>query len=248
MLCGPMQVNGSAKAKIDVTAGAGSARIPIVLVEDHLILKEGLVALLEIEQDLEIVGQAADAATAIALVRSLRPAVLITDLSLEGESGISLIASVREVAPETASLVLTAHHEEEYFRAAMKAGALGFVLKDASRLELLDAIRSVAAGRQYLSSALASRVLSGYLRIAGEGSSVAPTNQLTDREREVLARIAAGQGNKAIASGLAISVKTVEKHRANLMRKLGLHNSAEVTMYAVKYGLIGTAGGQFRGW
>lgn len=236
-----MQVNGSAKRNIDANSGTGSARIAIVLVEDHVILKEGLVALLEIEQDLEIVGHAADAATAIDLVRSLRPAVLITDLSLVGESGISLIANVREVTPATACLVLTAHHEEEYFRAAMKAGALGFVLKDASRLELLHAIRSVAVGKQYLSSALASRVLSGYLRIAGEGSSASPTDQLTDREREVLARIAAGQANKNIASGLAISVKTVEKHRANLMRKLGLHNSAEVTMFAVRYGLISTA-------
>lgn len=238
-----MREKGSAKTGIDATASAGSARISIVLVEDHLILKEGLVALLEIEQDLEIVGHAADAATAIDLVRSLRPAVLITDLSLVGESGISLISNVREVAPATASLVLTAHHEEEYFRAAMKAGALGFVLKDANRLELLHAIRSVAAGRQYLCSTLAGRVLSGYLRIAGEGSWETPIDQLTDREREVLARIAAGHANKTIASGLAISVKTVEKHRANLMRKLGLHNSAEVTMFAVRYGLISTAAG-----
>ena len=233
-----MHTNGFAKARSADMAGTQPARIRIVLVEDHAILQEGLVALLEIEQDLEIVGQAMDAPTALELVRTLRPAVLMTDLSLGGESGISLISKVQGASPETRSLVLTAHDEEEYFRAAMQAGALGYVLKDAGRAELLQAIRSVAAGQQYLCSAMARRVLSGYLRAADNGAAATPATVLTDREREVLAKIAAGQSNKVIAGELTISVKTVEKHRANLMRKLGLRNSAEVTMFAVRHGLV----------
>lgn len=231
-----MQATGSAKTRFPAIPEPIAARIRIVLVEDHLILKEGLVALLEIEDDFEIVGEARDAPSALELVRSLRPAVLVTDLSLPGQSGISLISAVREIAPEIRSLVLTAHHEEEYFRAAMDAGALGYVLKDAGRVELLLAIREVAAGRQHLSSALATRVLSGYLKFANVVTSTA--RMLTDREREVLAKIASGQSNKAIAGALALSVKTVEKHRSNFMRKLGLRNSAEVTMFAIRNGLV----------
>jgi DNA-binding NarL/FixJ family response regulator len=231
-----MQATSSAKTRFPAIADPVTAPIRIVLVEDHVILKEGLVALLEIEQDLRIVGEARDASSALELVRSLQPAVLMTDLSLPDQSGISLITAVRKVAPETRSLVLTAHHEEEYFRAAMDAGALGYVLKDAGRVELLQAIRSVAAGRQHLSSVLAQRVLSGYLRFATEG--IYPAQLLTEREREVLARIASGQSNKAIAGALKLSVKTVEKHRSNLMRKLGLHNSAEVTVFAIRHGLV----------
>lgn len=232
-----MHVNGSSKAQSADVAGDEPPRIRIVLVEDHAILQEGLIALLELEHDLEIVGQAMDAATALELVRNLQPSVLMTDLSLGGESGISLISKVQGVSPQTRSLVLTAHDEEEYFRASMEAGALGYVLKDAGRAELLQGIRLVASGQQYLSAAMARRVLSGYLRTTGSGVD-APASRLTDREREVLAKIATGQPNKVIASELTISVKTVEKHRANLMRKLGLRNSAEVTMFAVRHGLI----------
>ncbi|MGH8863701.1 MAG: response regulator [Burkholderiales bacterium] len=233
-----MQANGAAKFLVTTDTGPSAARIRIVLVEDHVILKEGLVALLEIEQDLEIVGLAGDVPSGVELVRSLRPAVLMTDLSLPGGSGISLISTVRELAPDTRSMVLTAHHEEEYFRAAMEAGALGYVLKDASRQELLQAIRSVAAGQQHLCSAVSQRVLSDYLRFSSGARSTAPARMVTDREREVLAKIASGRSNKAIASELSLSVKTVEKHRANLMRKLGLRNSAEVTMFAIRHGLV----------
>ncbi len=237
-----MQNARAVKTRVATAANPVAAKVRIVLVEDHAILKEGLVALLEIETDLEIVGEARDTATAVELVRSLRPDILMTDLSLPGGSGIGLISAVREVAPETRALVLTAHHEEEYFRAAMDAGALGYVLKDAGRVELLLAIRSVAAGGRFLSSALAQKVLSGYLNVSGQAMPATPAQQLTGREREVLAKIAGGQSNKAIAGLLAISVKTVEKHRANLMRKLGLRNSAEVTMFAIRHGLINAGG------
>jgi len=238
-----MHPNGSDNPNLTALSGARPSRIRILLVEDHAILQEGLVALLEIEKDLEIVGQAMNVPDAVELVRTLQPAVLMTDLTLGGESGIGLIARVKELAPQTHSLVLTAHDEEEYFRASMEAGALGYVLKDAGRAELLQGIRLVAGGQQYLSSAMARRVLSGYLKISPAGAPASPTSVLTSREREVLSKIATGHSNKVIASELKISVKTVEKHRANLMHKLGLRNSAEVTMFAIRHGLISARSG-----
>lgn len=233
-----MHANGSASQNLKGMRGTERSRIRILLVEDHAILQEGLAALLEIEQDLEIVGQAMNASDALELARTLQPAVLMTDLTLGNESGIGLIARVKEAAPRTHSLVLTAHDEEEYFRASMEAGALGYVLKDAGRAELLQGIRLVATGQQYLSSAMARRVLKGYLKAGTAGAPASPTSVLTSREREVLSKIAAGRSNKVIAGELKISVKTVEKHRANLMHKLGLRNSAEVTMFAIRHGLI----------
>ena len=161
----------------------------------------------------------------------------MTDLSLPGRSGISLISAVREVAPETRSLVLTAHHEEEYFRAAMDAGALGYVLKDAGRVELLLAIRSVAAGGQHLSSVLAQRVLSGYLEL--QQRAPYPAQQLTDREREVLARIACGQSNKAIAGALATERQDGRKAPVQLdAQARACTIPSEVTMFAIRHGLV----------
>jgi two-component system response regulator NreC len=215
-----------------------AARIRIVVVEDHAILREGLVALLEIEEGLEIVGVASEVASAVELVGRLRPTVMMTDLTLPGDSGIVLLAAARAVAPDTRSLVLTAHHDEEYFRAAIEAGALGYVFKDAGRVELLQAIKFVAEGKVYLSGGLTERLLSGYLQLASGDQAPAPASLLTPREREILKKIATGRSNKATARTLGLSVKTVEKHRANLMHKLGLHNSAEVTMFAIKHGLV----------
>jgi DNA-binding NarL/FixJ family response regulator len=222
-------------------SGAGApARRPVrlVLVEDHQILREGLRSLLEIESDLDVVGEAGNAQAALEKIRALQPDVLLTDLALPNGSGMSLIRTVRDEAPEVRSLVLTGYFEEEYIRAAMDAGALGYVLKDSSREELLRAIRSVADGRQYLCTAVAQAVVSGYLNPQPANQSVQPLSSLTDRECQVLARIAVGQSNKVIARELNLSVKTVEKHRSNMMRKLELRNAAEVALFAVRHGLV----------
>jgi DNA-binding NarL/FixJ family response regulator len=136
-------------------------------------------------------------------------------------------------------LVLTAYCTDEYIRAALKAGADGYVLKDASRVELLQAIRAVVAGQKYFSEPVSARVLSGYL---GRGAPASePYPRITEREREVLTRIALGDSNKRVALALRLSIKTVEKHRANLMRKLELHNTAAVTLFAVRNGLVPAA-------
>jgi DNA-binding NarL/FixJ family response regulator len=210
----------------------------VVLVEDHAILREGLRALLELEHDLQIVGEAPNGIDAVPAVETLAPDLVITDIALPGRSGIELIGCLRQLRTEMKILVLTAHNSEEYIRAALNAGAHGYVLKDASRAELLHAIRAVLGGQTYLCASVTAKVVIGYLRPKAESLSLSEVQLITERERQVLTRIALGRSNKLIARELQISVKTVEKHRANLMRKLTLHNTAAVTRFAIRNGMV----------
>lgn len=214
------------------------SRSRLVVVEDHAILREGLRALLELEPDLHIAGEASDGIDAVPVVESLKPALLITDIALPRRSGIELIGCLRQMRLDLKILVLTAHSSEEYIRAALNAGADGYVLKDASRADLLQAIRAVLDGQTYLCSSVTAKVVSGYLRPKSGDAQVVTVEQVTGREREVLTRVALGQSNKLIARALGVSIKTVEKHRANLMRKLTLHNTAAVTRFAIRHGMV----------
>lgn len=217
---------------------AQPARRRIALVEDHAILREGVRALLEIEVDFEVVADVGNAEDALAAVRRLQPDIVVTDLSLPGRSGIELIGELRQTCPAVRILVLTVHDTEEYIRASLNAGAHGYVLKDASRAELLHAVRAVGAGQPWLCPPVAAKVVSGYLNGKTPVRPMAPEDLVTGRERQVLTRIAMGQSNKVIARELSLSVKTVEKHRSNLMRKLTLHNTAAVTLFAIRHGYV----------
>jgi DNA-binding NarL/FixJ family response regulator len=170
-------------------------------------------------------------------IHDLQPDIVLTDLALPGRSGIELLGAIQRISPLTRKLVLTAHENEEYIRAALNAGADGYVLKDANSAELMLAIRTVSLGQQFLCKAIASKILSGYA--AGDQRATTPvvTQSITEREREVLTRIALGNSNKLIARDLGVSPKTVEKHRSNLMRKLQLHNAAAITMFAIRNGM-----------
>jgi DNA-binding NarL/FixJ family response regulator len=220
-------------------------KIRIVLVEDHAILREGLKALIEIESDFDIVGEFGSVEECLEGIAGLQPDLLLTDLALPGRSGIELLAEIQRLSPLTRKLVLTAHENEEYIRAALNAGANGYVLKDANSAELMLAIRTVSLGQQFLCKAIASKILSGYLSGYAPGDQrpavPAVTQSITEREREVLTRIALGNSNKLIARELGVSPKTVEKHRSNLMRKLQLHNAAAITMFAIRNGMTGSA-------
>ena len=217
----------------------GKGRIRIVLVEDHAILREGVKALIEIESDFEVVGDFSRVEESLDGIRDLLPDLVVTDLALPGRSGIELLTEIRRLSPRTRKLVLTAHESEEYIRAALNAGADGYILKDANSAELMLAIRTVSVGQQFLCKAIASKILSGYLSGDQRPTGAAVAQHITGREREVLTRIALGNSNKLIARELGVSPKTVEKHRSNLMRKLQLHNAAAITTYAIRNGMTG---------
>jgi len=226
-----------------IFGGERKPRIRLVMVEDHAILREGLKALIEIESDFDLVGEFSSAEECLDGIGDLRPDVLLTDLALPGRSGIELLAELRRVSPSTRKLVLTVHANVEYIRAALNAGADGYLLKDANSAELMLGIRTVSAGQQFLCKGIASKILSGYLSgysVADQRAAApAMTQSITEREREVLTRIALGNSNKLIARDLGVSPKTVEKHRSNLMRKLQLHNAAAITMFAIRNGMTG---------
>ena len=224
-------------ASQQVLLAAGS-KTRIVLVEDHAILRDGLRALLELESDLAVVGSVGNADAAVALVRELQPQLIISDVTLPGRSGMALIGELLAINPDSRLLVLTAHSAEEYIRAALNAGAHGYVLKDSGREDLIRAIRAVVSGRQFLCASVAAKVVSGFVSGLAPKRALATEGLVTGRERQVLTRIALGQSNKSIARELGLSVKTIEKHRANLMRKLTLHNTAAVTLYALRHGFI----------
>jgi len=210
----------------------------IVIIESHGILREGLNALIELEADLRVVGEASTAAEGLRKVQSTDPALVITDLAPAVSSGLRMIEQLRASSSPTRPrvLVLTAYCTDEYIRAALAAGADGYVLKDAGRSELLRAIRSVIAGQTYFSEPVSARVVSGYLHRSD--ATLGASTRITEREREVLTHVALGESNKRVALALHLSIKTVEKHRANLMRKLELHNTASVTLFAVRNGLV----------
>lgn len=210
----------------------------IVIAEDYTILREGLRALLSSRPEFEIVGEAEDGRVAVQCVERLKPALVLMDLSMPRMNGMDAIREIKKRSPETKVLVLTVHKAEEYILATFRAGADGYALKDSTHTELVIAIKSVLAGKPYLSPGISEKVIEGFL----EGKRTLKTRTayetLTHREREILKLIAEGYKNKEIADSLCISVKTVEKHRANLMEKLGLHNVQALTTFAIEKGLV----------
>jgi len=213
-------------------------RVRIVLADDHTILREGLRALLSADPNFDIVGEAEDGREAVRCVEKLGPDLLLMDLSMPRMSGMDAISEIKKRFPETKIIALTVHKTEEYLLTTLQAGVDGYVLKDATHDELVMAIHNVMAGKPYLSPGISEKVIEGYLEGKEDSLSVSSWQKLSQREREVLKLIAEGYKNKEIAEDLCISLKTVEKHRANLMKKLDLHNAAGLTVYAVERGLV----------
>jgi two-component system, NarL family, response regulator NreC len=210
----------------------------IVIAEDHTILREGLRALLSSEPNYEIVGEAEDGRDAIRCVEKLVPDLLLIDLSMPRMNGMEAIREIKKRHTGVKIIALTVHKTEEYILATLEAGADGYVLKDATHDELVIAINSVLAGKPFLSPGVSDKVIEGYLAGRRTLKSVSVWDNISQREREVLKLIAEGYKNKEIADVLCISIKTVEKHRSNLMRKLNLHNAAALTAFAIEKGLI----------
>jgi DNA-binding NarL/FixJ family response regulator len=210
----------------------------IVLVEDHTILREGLRSLLREHDNLQVVGEAADGRSGIRLTLSQKPDLVLMDLSMPKMNGFEAIREIKKTEPDIKIIALTVHNTEEYILMTLQAGADGYVLKDATHDELIMAIRQVLSGKRFLSPSVSGKVIEGYLEGKKNTHFTSPMDSLTHREREVLKLIAEGHKNKDVAEFLCISLKTVEKHRANLMRKLDLHNTSALTLYAVKKGLV----------
>jgi DNA-binding NarL/FixJ family response regulator len=214
----------------------------ILIAEDHALLRAGMRALLATEPDVEIVGEVDNGKDAVRLACSLYPSLILMDLSMPGTNGLEAIAEIKKRAPEIRILVVTMHKTDEYIQEALRAGAVGYILKESSHDELLTAVRTVLAGKVYLSPDVSERVVSGFLSGSAATSKPAPSpsawDSLTIREREVLKLVAEGHGNKNIADYLCLSIKTVEKHRSSLMHKLGLRNASMLTAYAIEKGIV----------
>ena len=215
-----------------------SAKQRIVIAEDHTILREGLRSLLSSNPDLDIVGEAQDGQEAIRCVEKLKPQLVLMDLSMPRMNGMDAIKEIKKRSPETKILVLTVHKNEEYILATLQAGANGYALKDSTHAELGMAIKNVLCGNFYMSPGISGKIVEGYLKGKKPLKPTSPWDTLTQRERGILKMIAEGYRNKGIADYLCISVKTVEKHRANLMQKLDLHSVSALTAFAIQKGLI----------
>jgi two-component system, NarL family, response regulator NreC len=211
--------------------------INIILADDHNVVRKGIRAILADDSDFKVIGEAADGLEAINLVEKLEPDVLVLDLMMGGINGLEVTRQLHKKCPKTAIVVLSMHSNEAYVIEALRSGARGYILKDNTTDELARAIREVASGHRYLSSVLAERAIEAYTNTANVASQD-PYDRLTTREREVLQMAAQGHSNSDIAERLFISPRTIETHRANLMRKLGLHSHAELLKFAIMRGII----------
>ncbi|HKQ98247.1 MAG TPA: response regulator transcription factor [Candidatus Polarisedimenticolia bacterium] len=207
-------------------------RITVLLADDHLVVREGLRALLKAESDIEVVGEARDGRRAVRLIRTLLPEVVVMDIAMPLLNGLEATRQILKAIPATRVLVLSAHGDDEYVEQAIALGAAGYLIKQTSADLLARAIREVHAGRTVFSPALSRRLLDRRQR------SPARVPRLSVREMEVLQLIAEGKANKQTAAEMGISIKTVEKHRQNLMGKLDIHDTAGLTRYAIAAGVI----------
>jgi len=208
------------------------ATTTIVLADDHTVVRNALRMLLDAEPGFEVVAEAGDVDSAVRYVRGHKPVVLILDLNMPGRSSLDAVPDIREASPETEIVVLTMQNEPAFARRALQAGVRGYVLKDAADAELVQAVRSAADGDIYLQPALGARLAAG-----GDARG---TDELSERERDVLRLIALGHTNAEVAEQLYISIRTVESHRAHIQQKLRVTSRAELVRYALEHGLVET--------
>jgi DNA-binding NarL/FixJ family response regulator len=207
------------------------SRITVLLVDDHALVRRGFRRMLEDSPEIVVVGEAEDGHQAVELAAELRPRVVVMDFAMPSMNGAVATRRILSQSPETAVLILSMHAEASYVRTCLEAGARGYLLKNALDLEMVSAVKQVAAGKQVLDQRLGA--------IEDPGGRTAP--QLTTRELEVLQLIVHGKSNKEIAAVLGLSANTVAVHRANIMQALGIHNTAELVVYAIREGLVSIA-------
>src|SRR5258706_763637 len=214
-----------------------SKQISIVLADDHQVVRQGLRTMLEDQPDFRVVGETGNGREVVRIVERLHPDVLVLDMMMPELNGLEVTRQLNKRAAKTRTVILSMHRDESYVVQALKNGAAGYVLKDASADELIKAVREAAANRRYLSPPLSHSAVDAYAR-QGDGGSPNPYDSLSSREREVLHLAAEGHTNPAIGKRLFITPRTVEIHRANMMQKLDLHTHTELIRYALKHGII----------
>lgn len=210
----------------------------IILADDHQVLRDALRMLLETQPDFHVIAETGDGLEAAGLAERLKPDVLIVDMMMPGLSGLEAARRTKRISPATKVIVLSMYDAESYVVESLQAGVVGYVLKKSSSQELIFAIRQALAGNLYLSPSLNERAIQAYLQRSQDARADDPFASLTGREREVFQLAAEGQSNPQIAERLSLSARTVEMHRANLMKKLGLKSQTELVKYAVKRGVI----------
>jgi DNA-binding NarL/FixJ family response regulator len=212
-------------------------KLRVFLADDHAVLREGLRMLVDSQDDMEVVGEAGDGRAAVKSVTELLPDVAVLDVSMPELNGLQATAFIKRCCPDAKILTLTRHTDDGYLQQLLKAGVSGYVLKQSASGVLLNAIRAVAAGQTFLDPAITQKVVGSYVaKSAGRGAG--PPNEPSEREREVLRMIAWGHSNKEIAARMDLSVKTVEVHKANAMRKLGMTSRIDIVRYAILQGWL----------
>jgi two-component system, NarL family, response regulator NreC len=215
------------------------SRVRVLITDDHAVVRAGLRMLLSADPELDIVGEAGDGAESLRMARDLAPDVVLMDISMPDMNGIEATRRIKALCPGVAVLALTMHEDDQYFFEMLAAGASGYVPKRAAPNDLIAAIHAVKNGGVFLFPSVARLLVKDYLqRVEDEGDAGRPFDALTEREREVLICIAQGQTNQQIADQLSISIKTVNRHRENIMAKLNLHSRVELVHYAIEKGLI----------
>ncbi|NOH04862.1 MAG: response regulator transcription factor [Chloroflexi bacterium] len=212
--------------------------IDIILADDHQIVREALRLLLETQADFKVIAETGDGLEAIQLLEKHKPDVLIVDMMMPGLSGLEVARRTKRVSPATKVIVLSMHDAESYVVESLQAGVAGYVLKKSSSQELIFAIRQALSGNLYLSPSLNERAIQAYMQRSQASRVEDPFESLTDRERDVFQLAAEGMSNPQIAEKLSLSARTVEMHRANLMKKLGLKSQTDLVKYAVKRGVV----------
>jgi DNA-binding NarL/FixJ family response regulator len=220
-----------------MSEAATAKALRVLLADDHVTVRHGLKLLIDAQPDMEVVAEASDGRAAVQQALALKPDVVVMDISMPGINGLVATRTLKKAQPNAAIITLTRHSDDAYLQELLRAGVAGYVLKQSAPTELLQAIRAAAAGGQYLDSSLTARVTAGFLGSEGRRLGKA-VGTLSDREAEVLRLIAAGYSNKEIGATLALSVKTVEAHKANAMRKLDLHGRIDIVKYAVLQGWL----------
>ena len=213
-------------------------KISVLLVDDHTVVRQGLRALLASEEDIEVVGEAENGRQAVVLARKVTPDVVVMDVAMPLMNGLEATKQILKLVPTTKVLVLTSYGDDECVQQLMQAGAVGYLIKQTAANDLLKAIREVQRGNAYFSPTIAKRLRDQCREAFTSGQSNRKAGELTSREAEVLQLIAEGFSNKQIAAELCISIKTVEKHRQQVMNKLNIHDVAGLTRYAISKGMV----------